>query len=147
MPPTSTVSPAALARARATVAAASPLRRRARRAAVVVAPVARRARRAASALGQSSMMQEGITALALGYAQRMGFLARVPTIAVLGAEGTIALAGYIWAKNGGPKLAGTVGRVAGIVALNHIGRVGLGGTPAAAGVAGDEYDALSGDDD
>jgi hypothetical protein len=93
----------------------------------VAAPIARRAsRRNSSRMGGGGLVTtELLAAAGLGWAQRAGMLARIPTLGVLGLEGTIAVAGYLWARNGGPALAGTIGRVAGIVAANHLGRTGL----------------------
>jgi hypothetical protein len=94
----------------------------------VAAPLAKRAggrRVNRSNMGAGGMTSELLAAAALGWAQRAGMLARIPTLGVLGLEGTIAVGGYLWARNGGPKLAGTIGRVAGIVAANHLGRTGL----------------------
>lgn len=109
----------------------------------------------------SSTTQELITGTVLGWLQSAGHLANLPTIAALGTEGTIALVGIMWARNGGPPLAGLVGRVAGIVAANHFGRTSLDtmlnqdsshgpaapAAPAAPVVAGDAYADVGYDDD
>jgi len=109
----------------------------------------------------SSTTQELITGTVLGWLQSAGHLAAVPTIAALGTEGTIALVGIMWARNGGPPLAGLVGRVAGIVAANHFGRTSLDSmlnqdssrapaapaAPAAPVIAGDAYADVGYDDD
>jgi len=109
---------------------------------VATPPLAKRApaRRcaASSRSGSSTMTTELMAAVGLGWAQRAGLLARIPTLGVLGLEGTIAVAGYLWSKNGGPALAGTLGRVAGIVAANHLGRTGL--TTSATVAGSDPYD-------
>ena len=94
----------------------------------VPAPIAKRSsgrRRGARIEGGKGLMAELLVAAGLGWAQRAGMLARVPTLGVLGIEGTIAIGGYLWSRNGGPPLAGQLGRVAGIVAANHLGRTGL----------------------
>jgi hypothetical protein len=78
-----------------------------------------------SGSGTTLLTQELMTATVLGWLQSAGHLANVPTIAVLGTEGTIALVGYLWSRNGGPPLAGTIARVAGVVAANHFGRTSL----------------------
>jgi hypothetical protein len=84
------------------------------------------ARRGSKSMGTGNpMMTELLTATVLGWLQSAGHLAAVPTIAALGTEGTISLVGYIWSRNGGPPLAGLVGRVAGVVAANHFGRTSL----------------------
>lgn len=90
-------------------------------------PARRKApKRRASGMGTGNpMMTEILTATVLGWLQSAGHLASVPTIAALGTEGTIALVGYVWARNGGPPLAATIGRVAGVVAANHFGRTSL----------------------
>ena len=104
----------------------------------------------------SSTTQELIAGTVLGWLQSAGHLAAVPTIAALGTEGTIALVGIMWARNGGPPLAGLVGRVAGIVAANHFGRTSLDtmlnqdsshAAPAAPVVSGDAYADVGYDDD
>lgn len=106
---------------------------------VPAAPIAKRSggrRRGARVEGGKGLMAELMVAAALGWAQRAGMLARVPTLGVLGIEGTLAVGGYLWSRNGGPPLAAQLGRVAGIVAANHLGRTGL---TTSATVAGD-YD-------
>lgn len=91
------------------------------------APAKRKApkRRSSGMSGSNPMVTELVTATILGWLQSAGHLASVPTIAALGTEGTISLVGYIWSRNGGPPLAGTIGRVAGVVAANHFGRTSL----------------------
>lgn len=89
-------------------------------------------RRSGSGMMNSLLTQELMTATVLGWLQSAGHLANVPTIAVLGTEGTIALVGYLWSRNGGPPLAGTIARVAGVVAANHFGRTSLDTIVAAA---------------
>lgn len=82
-------------------------------------------------------------AAGLGWAQQQGHLARVPTIAQLGVEGTIAGAAYFWRRSGGPKWAGDLCTAAAIIAANHLGREGLTGVH---GVGADDPYAVHGDE-
>lgn len=92
-------------------------------------------------------VQRGIVAYALGAMQRAGTLARVPTLGQFGAEATVSVVAGM--MGGGSPLAQDIALAAGLVALNQLGREGLTGTPAAAGVGAAKPDpyAVEGDDD
>lgn len=114
-------------------------------------PARRRARsrpKSKGMLGTGVTPQMGVVSYGLGAMQRAGRLNRIPTVMNLGAEATIAVvAGYMAQSQGGGDLARDVAIVAGIVALNSLGREGWEGTPSGAGgIAGDDpYEVLDAD--
>jgi hypothetical protein len=101
----------------------------------------RRRRRSSGMVGGSSGImgtpmtgQRLIIGYALGALQREGTLSRLPTIAQLGAEGTIALAAGFFGR--GNAMMQDLSLCAGIVAVNQLGREGLTGTPRAPATSG-----------
>ena len=125
----------------------------------VPATPARRRRSAGGGGGQGGILNTGMTgqralvAYALGAAQRTGNLARIPTFGQIGAEGTVALVAGYMSKGDKSSLAADVALCASIVAVNQLGREGLGETaapaaaPAAQGVGARDRYKVQGDDD
>jgi len=113
---------------------------RRRTAAIVAAPPRRRPARSGSKagiLGTGVTLERAAAAYFLGALRAGGRLARVPTVASLGAEATISI---VAAQVGGA-MGKDLALVAGIIALQHLGSASVDGAASVSGPdVGDEFD-------
>ena len=73
---------------------------------------------------QTRMMAGMVGAAVLGFVEKSSFSSSLPTVPLLGRKGTIALIGYFWRKNGGPKVAEDVAIAAGILSAYELSKDG-----------------------
>ena len=80
---------------------------------------------------QISPIAAGVTAAAIGLAEKAGLADKIPEIPLIGRKGALALGAYWWSRSGGGKLARDVALVAAALAGYELGKEGK--------ISGDEY--------
>jgi hypothetical protein len=83
--------------------------------------------------GLMSKTRMGIVggALAVGFLEKQGFMAQLPTLPLIGRTGTIGLAAYVLSDNGKNKFADEICTAALVIAAHELGSTGsiVGGEP------------------
>jgi hypothetical protein len=69
-------------------------------------------------------MRAGMAAAVVGYVEKEGWLAKLPTIPVIGRKGALALAAHYYSKHGGGRMARDVAVVAAVLAGYELGLKG-----------------------
>jgi hypothetical protein len=73
----------------------------------------------------AEIMGAALTAGAIGLAEKSGMMDKLPSIPVIGRKGTLAVAAYFWAKNGGGKIARDVAVCAAVLSLYEYAKDGV----------------------
>ena len=90
-------------------------------------PTARRRKGGGGGGGGSlgaEVMGAALTAGAIGLAEKSGLMDKLPAIPVIGRKGTLAVAAYFWARNGGGKIARDVAICAAVLSLYEYAKDG-----------------------